>query len=67
MCLIVTACKLVENGRSKCERFFPTGDEGDSKHLKDKDIKVVLSSEEQLSPNLILRKFSVTDEFTKTN
>lgn len=63
--LVVTVCNLIEDGRSKCEQFYPsTGSE--VKGLNEMGISVVPNGEEQLSPTLTLRKFIVDDEFTGT-
>jgi len=63
--LVVSTCNLIEDGRSKCEKFWPS-DCTELKHLKDTGIKVSLNGSEQLSPTLTLRTFIVDDPATGT-
>ena len=61
--MIVTTCKLKEGGRTKCEKYWPT-DSSFSESLKIPGMSVELGQEEELTPHLVRRTFSLTDEFS---
>ena len=61
--LVVSTCNLIEDGRSKCEKYWPSAGK-EFKFTLGEGIKVEGKSEEQLSPTLVLRKFLVEDPIT---
>ena len=60
--MIVTVCRLKEGGMTKCEKYWP-----DDEATFDIGLKVKKTSEENVTPHLVMRTFALTDEFTSRN